>query len=128
MNEFRLYLYGPSKGPIENSFEEAQSRLSLLPRLYFEPDGSFVWALDGGRQQVFGMIYDAAGKIQYAELQGRCDLQVWQQLIEAISGEKSPDCQILRLPDQRMQNLQSFESEHWPAGFHDSGEISKEKK
>ncbi|MDG2221806.1 MAG: hypothetical protein P8L85_10510 [Rubripirellula sp.] len=128
MNEFRLYLYGPSQGAIETSFEEAQARLSSLPRLYFEPDGSFVWALDEGRQQVFGMLYDAAGKIQYAELQGRCDLNVWQQLIDAIRGGKSSDCQILRLPEQHLQNLQSFESEHWPAGSEDSGQIAEQKK
>ena len=125
MNEFRLYLYGPSKGPIETSFEEAQSRLSSLPRLYFEPDGSFVWALDEGRQQVFGMLYDAAGKIQYVELQGRCELSTWRQLVQATTDGKSTDCQILRLPNQQLQDLQSFESEHWLSESQDSGEIAE---
>ena len=116
MNEFHVYLYGPAKGPIESSFESAEMRLTELPRLYFEPDGSFVWALDQGRQQVFGMIYDAAGRIQYIELRGSCEKVTWRQLIGAATGSHSTDYLVLKLPEQRLQELQDFELEHWLAG------------
>ncbi|MEM1068582.1 MAG: hypothetical protein AAGI63_06790 [Planctomycetota bacterium] len=124
MPEFHLYLYGPSKGPIESSFEAAEERLKGLPKLYFEPDGSFVWALDEGRQQVFGMVYDAAGAIQYIELWGRCERITWQQIVHAATGSQSSHFEVLRLPDQRLQELQDFETEFWPGGA-DSSVVSE---
>jgi len=114
-NDFHIYLYGPDQGPIDSSFEETQSRLEMLPRLHFEPDGSFVWALDSGKQQVFGMIYDAGGKIQYTELRGRCAPETWSELCFAITGSRSVELEILQLPDRQMQDLQSFEKSVWPA-------------
>lgn len=114
-SNFHLYLYGPGQGPIETSFEAAEARLIELPRLYFEPDGSFVWAIDQGRQQVFGMIYDAANRIQYVELRGQCDLTTWQSLVFAINGCRRIDLEVLKLPERQLQNLQSFERTEWPS-------------
>lgn len=113
MDSFHIYLYGPSKGPIESSFEDAEARLSQLPQLYFEPDGSFVWALDQGREQLFGMIYDAAGQIQYIELRGTCRLATFEHLVAAANGGKSAECVVQRLPDQQLQELQGFVAKHW---------------
>jgi len=110
MTEFQLYLYGPARGPISSSFEAAQQRLEQLPKLYFEPDGSFVWSRSGGREQVFGMLYDAAGTIRYCELRGRCSGTTWRTLCEAISGDRSAKLEIMLLPDQRLKDLQSFEA------------------
>jgi hypothetical protein len=110
---FHIYLYGPDQGPIETSFEAAESRLSELPRLHFEPDGSFVWALDGGQQQLFGMIYDAHGSIQYCEVRGHCDLTTWRQLCNAINDECEIPLEVLKLPDRQRQDLQSFEQTVW---------------
>ncbi|TWT98238.1 hypothetical protein [Stieleria varia] len=94
------------------SFEEAQQRLSELERLYFEPDGSFVWA--GAGFQVFGMLYDAAGKLQYVELRGKCTLAAWRRLIECFvtinaAGQKSTIV-VMVLPERQWQELQTFES------------------
>ena len=114
MTPFHLYLYGPFRGPIETSFEQAAQRLQQLPRLHFEPDGSFVWNRDSGRQQVFGMVYDAAGKVRYCDLQGHCDRQTWKELCQAITGDQCGDLQVMMLPDQRLQDLQSFEETLWP--------------
>lgn len=111
MMQFHLYLYGPSKGPLESSFEDAAERLNALPGLYFEPDGSFVWTLESGRQQLFGMIYDAAGRIQYVELWGHCEKITWRELTEALTGGSTTSCQVIRLPSQQLQELQEFESE-----------------
>ena len=111
MTEFHLYLYGPNKAPLPSSFEDAADRLQQLPRLYFEPDGSFVWALDGGKQQVFGMLYDAGGRLQYVELRGRCDASTWRTIVAAITPDEPAGWQVVRLPGQQLQDLQDFESE-----------------
>ena len=111
---FHLYLYGPDRGPIESSFEEAESRLAQLPLLHFEPDGSFVWIRDAGEQQIFGMIYDAGGRIQYCEIQGHCEYQTWKELHAAITGQSNPVIEVVRLPDQQLQELQLFEASLWP--------------
>lgn len=110
MTPFHLYLYGPRQGPIHASFEAARSRLVKLPLLHFEPDGSFVWIRQSGREQIYGMLYDAAGQIQYCDLQGKCTLQTWRDLCLAITGGSEEGLEILRLPDQTLQNLQSFEA------------------
>jgi hypothetical protein len=112
MTPFHLYLYGPARGPLPSSFEQAESRLRQLPLLHFEPDGSFVWTRDSGRQQIDGMLYDAAGQIQYCVLQGRCTVETWKTLLKAIAGEsQAGGLEVLRLPDRRLQDLQTFETE-----------------
>lgn len=114
LHEFHLHLYGPHQGPIESSFEQAEARLVQLPKLHFEPDGSFVWTLDGGRQQVFGMLYDANQQIQYCELRGRCESITWQSLCIAIIGRCDSDHVVLKLPDALVQDLQIFQQAAWP--------------
>ncbi len=114
MCSFHLYLYGPDKGPIDTSFEAAAARLQTLELLHFEPDGSFVWIRGEGKQQIYGMLYDAQGKIQYGELQGKCDNATWRRLVAAICGDCSQSLLVMRLPDRKLQDLQSFEREAWP--------------
>jgi hypothetical protein len=116
--EFHVYLYGPDRGPLATSFEQAEARLLELPRLHFEPDGSFVWTLDAGQQQVFGMLYDAMNQIQYCELRGRCHHQTWKCLCIAIVGQAFADrpsaaAVILELPARKWQKVQDFESRLW---------------
>ena len=110
MTPFHLYLYGPNQGPIETSFEEAESRLTRLPKLYFEPDGSFVWTRQAGREQIYGMLYDASGQVRYCDLQGKCTQRTWRELCRAIAGGAVEGLEVLRLPDQRLQDLQTFEA------------------
>ncbi|TWU41597.1 hypothetical protein Q31b_30480 [Novipirellula aureliae] len=122
LERFHVYFYGPGKGPIETSFEEAQARLEQEPRLHFEPDGSFVWSLDA-KEQVYGMLYDAQGRLQYAELQGLCTLQTWQQLVGLVGGlvggEREAikttvsDYQVMMLPDRILKDLHAFEEKTW---------------
>jgi hypothetical protein len=114
MTPFHLYLYGPSRGPIETSFEEVEARLIRLPLLHFEPDGFFVWTRCSGQQQVSGTIFDAQCKIQYCDLRGQCDHQMWQELCVAIAGGPRDGLEVLLLPNRQLQDLQSFEKSHWP--------------
>ena len=109
MQDFHIYLYGPAQGPIDTTFEDAAERLQRLDRLAFEPDGSFVWARNGGRQKVFGMLYDAANQIQYVELRGQVDLETFQTIVKAISNDQIDDLAVMKLPERQLQQLQDFE-------------------
>lgn len=109
METFHLHLYGPDRGPLPTSFEQAFERLGQLPMIYLEGDGSFVWTQPGGREQIFGMLYDAADRLQYVELRGQCSVAIWQQLIGALRGESNHDLAVFRLPQRQWQDLQTFE-------------------
>ncbi|TWU40962.1 hypothetical protein [Novipirellula artificiosorum] len=112
MKSLHVYLYGPNRGPIPTSFEEAASRLELHPRLHFEPDGSFVWSLDA-QEQVFGMLYDAQRQLQYVDLQGTCRLETWQQLVAAVVGGSVEKCMVMVIPTRELQDLPSFQQATW---------------
>jgi hypothetical protein len=113
---FHLYLYGPDqpglgRASLPTSFEDAAQRLEQLEKLYFEPDGSFVWSFPKG-EQVFGMLYDSAGKLQYVELQGKTSLQTFRDIVDAIAcGDRN--LTTVTLPSGQVQDLQSFEAMVW---------------
>ncbi len=78
------------------SWEEVMARLSALPRLYPEPDGSFVWATDRGR--LSGVLYDRDGRMCYAELFGECD---WPMLAEFLAACGAPaERFVFQLPEE----------------------------
>ena len=113
MEPFAIHLYGPQRQPLPVSFEDAQARLTALERMFFEPDGSFVWV--GGRPvawQVDGMLYDAAGQLQYVDLRGCCPYPQWRQLLAALAPAGSP-LAVARLGGEGLQNLQPFEQQVW---------------
>ena len=58
--------------PFAVSFEEASAALERLPRMFVEPDGSFVWVADETTRswQLDGMLYDRDGRLLYVELKG----------------------------------------------------------
>jgi hypothetical protein len=120
---FHIYLYGQSGGPLGTRFDEVCRRLMQLQRLYLEPDGSLL--LTGELWQVGGMLYDRHGVLQYAELQGSCPLPQWQALVARIGwpDELAPSVadtnvarlSVLRLSDQTLHDLQTFERITWSA-------------
>lgn len=71
------------------TFEEAGVQLEKLERLYFEPDGSFVWVgqTSDQRWQLDGMLYDRGGRLHRVELKGWCPLEQWHQLLAACGIE-----------------------------------------
>ena len=81
---------GPS--PLVESFEQVAERLSRLPNLHFEPDGSFSWCSiqrPSTNQRVWrldGMVYDRENHVEYVELKGNCDLVSWETLTRILSG------------------------------------------
>lgn len=104
--DFHVYLYGRERGALGISFEAASDALSEIDSLYFEPDGSLVWS--DPPHQVFGMLYDAAGSLQYVELRGRCDLIHWRRLTNVFLADRA-SASVLVLPQQELQDLQCFE-------------------
>ena len=110
MISFHLYLYGVGKGPLQSSFEAVEGRLKQLEAVYFEPDGSFVQSRESGSEQVFGMLYDAAGHLQYCDLRGNCGINTWKMVRNAILGEQVANHEVLLLPSQELKDLQSFEN------------------
>ncbi len=106
---FHVYVYGDGGGPIGSSFEEAAARLVGIERLYFEPDGSFVWSGPALGEQLDGMVYDAAGRIRYVDLQGSCSLGRWRGVLEAICPRLSEVAAVMRIPEGTWNDLQTFE-------------------
>ncbi len=116
VSPFHFYLYGRNRGPLPTSFAESEARLVKLARLYFEPDGSFAWTSGSDGDHVFGMIYDdAEGRVQYCELRGTCGRSALRELLDAIVGEDdTTNLELLVLPEQRLEELQTFEEKWWP--------------
>ena len=68
------------------SFEEVQAALEQLPRMFFEPDGSFVWKIADGlpRQQLDGLLFDRDGRVRFVELKGACAHEEFERFIAAL--------------------------------------------
>jgi hypothetical protein len=79
------------------TFEQAEAALAALPRLFIEPDGSFVWVADtpgltprgwprgrGRSWQVDGQLYDRQGRLVYVELRGCCPAAAFDRLLCAL--------------------------------------------
>lgn len=111
--------------PFPLSFEELAAELETWPRLYFEPDGSFVWtgkwstadqtdtvepavavettetataARGAGREwQLNGQVFDREGKLLYVELRGACPTEEWTRLLRCLGWpETALIAQLLR--------------------------------
>lgn len=65
-----------------SSYEDFSEQLSQVPRLYIEPDGSFVWvsSIDPVRR-ISGQITDDGKQVLYLELRGRCQ---WEDMTEIV--------------------------------------------
>jgi hypothetical protein len=74
------------------TFEQAGEALGQLPRLYFEPDGSFVWVSSSGepRWQVDGNLFDRDGRLLFVDLKGSCPPEQFDQLLAAFGWPATP--------------------------------------
>lgn len=72
--------------PFPVSFEQAAERLHQLPRMFVEPDGSFVWVSATPQQpwQVDGSLFDCAARLLYVELKGACPPTAFDRLLAAF--------------------------------------------
>jgi hypothetical protein len=73
-------------GGLGVTWEDAAAMLERLPRMIFEPDGSFV--ISGGvgpaRWQVDGHLFDFDGRLHRMELRGQCPPNAFDGLLECI--------------------------------------------
>lgn len=78
--------------PLPLSFEAAYESLERLPRMFIEPDGSFVWVAqnDEPAWQVDGLLFDRAGQLMYVELKGTCPVERFEQLLGAVGWPATP--------------------------------------
>lgn len=69
-----------------SSFEDVSDAFRELPRMFLEPDGSFVWVIeeDGQRYQLDGLLTDDGASLIHCELKGRCGQQILDELLSAL--------------------------------------------
>lgn len=81
------------------TFEQLAERLCAWPRLYFEPDGSFMLMgkADLESWQLEGQIHDGRGAVDSIELKGNCPLATFDELLLAL-GWAPADFLTLQLP------------------------------
>lgn len=74
------------------SFEQVQAELDRLPRMFFEPDGSFVWVGEDpeGSWQLDGIVTDLGVRVQFVELHGACPPAAIDQLLRAFGWPETP--------------------------------------
>ena len=68
------------------SFEAALAALERLPRMFIEPDGSFVWVAerDEPAWQLDGVLFDRAGELVYVELKGNCPAARFDEFLTTL--------------------------------------------
>ena len=74
------------------SFEQAATRLSALPRMYCEPDGSFVWVSSQNDRpwQVDGNLYDRAERLLFVDVKGTCPANEFDRLLSCFGWPETP--------------------------------------
>ena len=71
--------------PLGVTFEQVAERLSTLPRMFFEPDGSFVWVSSAQpRWQLDGQLQDRGPALDYVELKGTCAAAEWEKFLTTL--------------------------------------------
>lgn len=74
------------------TFEDVLDGLAKLPRMFVEPDGSFVWVSSPGELawQLDGMLYDRDERLLYVELKGACPAARLDQFLAILGWPQTP--------------------------------------
>ena len=77
--------------PLPTEFDDAINKLGALPRLFAEPDGSFVWTSphENIRWQVNGNLYEKNDNILFVELKGCCPQVEFDQLLACFLADEN---------------------------------------
>ena len=67
----------------DRSFEQVALELSAIERLFFEPDGSFVWT-DCQGQQLDGLLLDRVDRVVLLELHGTARWENLQPILQTL--------------------------------------------
>ena len=88
MLRFHVAIHGEgNQAPLAMGFETARERLEVLPRMFIEPDGSFVWRGETKVReawQVDGNLIDRGDVLAYVELKGVCPSERLDELLRAL--------------------------------------------
>jgi hypothetical protein len=71
------------------TFEETAAALSRLDRLFFEPDGSFVWT-DGRGSQLDGTVFDRDEHVVWVDARGVCPSDVLNHVLSSVGWPGTP--------------------------------------
>ncbi len=94
--------------PFTSAWEDVAAKLEILPRMIFEPDGSWVWSgeTDGAQWHVNGHLFDFSGTLHRVELRGWCPVDQFDRLLTCF-GWPAVTLQF----EMVREGLQLFESE-----------------
>lgn len=76
--------------PLGVSFEQAAEMLETFPRMFIEPDGSFVWVSSSDEEeawQIDGNLYDRDESLVAIDLKGTCHQTHLGQLLDVFRTE-----------------------------------------
>lgn len=78
--------------PLPTIFEQAIDALQALPRMFIEPDGSFVWVAeaDSDPWQLDGQLHDGLGHLSTVEIKGQVGADGWSQLVQCFGSDNVP--------------------------------------
>ncbi len=78
---------GQRAAPLAVTFDEVATRLAALPRMFIEPDGSFVWrgTADAGQTwQIDGNLTDRGEVLDHVELKGTCPAERLDEILRTL--------------------------------------------
>ncbi len=80
MYHFHVNLFA---SPFTCTWEDAAQKLETLPRMIFEPDGSWIWSGEtaGAPWHVNGHLFDFSGVLHRVELHGWCPADQFDRLL-----------------------------------------------
>jgi hypothetical protein len=110
MLRFQISIVGSLAGdPLVVSFDSASESLAALPRMFIEPDGSFLWrgaTLAGEAWQVDGNLIDRGDVLAYVELKGCCPGERLDEILRTLGW---PESQLTFQLTQRGVTLEEAE-------------------
>ena len=88
MLRFYVNLFGQ---PFACTWEQAAAALEALPRMIFEPDGSWIWSGGVGatRWQIDGHLFDFDDRLHRVELHGGCPEESLDRLLSCLGWPKT---------------------------------------
>ncbi|MFI4874913.1 MAG: hypothetical protein ACIALR_06235 [Blastopirellula sp. JB062] len=109
MNErFSISLHPCDKsGRFPVSFEQLETEWSAWPRMFFEPDGSFVWVAEDQSWQIDGVVYDRDDQVFRVDLAGVFQAEPFQQLARSL-GWPVTTLRVELVQDGKFIDVESF--------------------
>ena len=111
MYRFHVNVFGQ---PFGCTWEQAARRLENLPRMIFEPDGSWIWSggMDQDRWQVDGHLFDFENRLHRVELHGACPVGEFDELLRcfdwpAVELSFEMVREGLKVPERKFRELAS---------------------